>query len=196
MTRTTVIWFVGAAIVGAVAGGLHLLRSTIGGAHTGTPLAVSAFGLTALAAAMLFHGVVVAAREQDTAAGPAPRALDEQDGREPYDPRAVAGDGRTFPVDDGPDDGTDEGLDDGLDDGDDADGHDADGAADATDERGHHDGHDRAEGPDGQGHAHGHEDGDDRWAPVEGPDVYTFRGGKPITERAPRPSRRNRPSQG
>ncbi|WP_156022929.1 hypothetical protein [Terracoccus sp. 273MFTsu3.1] len=77
MTRATIIWFVGAAVVGAVAGGLHLLRSSIGGAHTGLPLAVSAFALTALAAAMLFHGVMLAAREQDAAAGPAPRFVDE-----------------------------------------------------------------------------------------------------------------------
>lgn len=70
MTRGTIIWFVGSAIVGAAAGGLHLLRSELGGAHTGVPLAVGAFGLTALAAAMLFHGVMLAAREQDAAAGP------------------------------------------------------------------------------------------------------------------------------
>jgi hypothetical protein len=77
MTRATIIWFVGAAVVGAVAGGLHLLRSAIGGAHQGLVLAVSAFALTALAAVMLFHGVMLAAREQDAAAGPAPRVLDE-----------------------------------------------------------------------------------------------------------------------
>ncbi len=77
MTRATIIWFVGAAVVGAIAGGLHLLRSSIGGAHTGLPLAVSAFALTALAAVMLFHGVMLAAREQDAAAGPAPRFVDE-----------------------------------------------------------------------------------------------------------------------
>ena len=77
MTRATIIWFVGAAVVGAVAGCLHLLRSAIGGAHQGLVLAVSAFALTALAAVMLFHGVMLAAREQDAAAGPAPRVLDE-----------------------------------------------------------------------------------------------------------------------
>ena len=84
MTRGTIVWFVGSAVVGAVAGGLHLLRSELGGAHTGVPLAVGAFGLTALAAAMLFHGVVLAAREQDAAAGPAP--LDDDVAAE--DPRA------------------------------------------------------------------------------------------------------------
>ena len=72
MTRATIIWFVGAAVVGAIAGGLHLLRSDIGGAHTGLPLAVGAYAVTVLAAAMLFHGVVLAAREQDAAAGPEP----------------------------------------------------------------------------------------------------------------------------
>ena len=71
MTPITIIWFVGAAIVGAIAGGLHVLRSAIGGSHTETPLMISAFALTALAAAMLFHGVMLAARAQDAAAGPA-----------------------------------------------------------------------------------------------------------------------------
>ena len=71
MTPITIIWFVGAAIVGAIAGGLHVLRSAIGGSHTEAPLMISAFALTALAAAMLFHGVMLAARAQDAAAGPA-----------------------------------------------------------------------------------------------------------------------------
>src|SRR4051812_49132745 len=79
MTRATIIWFVGAAVVGAGAGGLHLLRSEIGGAHTGLPLAVSAFALTTLSAAMLFHGVMVAAHEQDDAAGPGPDLFDDDD---------------------------------------------------------------------------------------------------------------------
>ncbi|GAB3874430.1 hypothetical protein GCM10028802_09450 [Terrabacter terrigena] len=73
MTRGTIVWFVGSAVVGAAAGVLHLLRSELGGAHTGVPLAVGAFGLTVLAAAMLFHGIVLAAREQDAAAGPVRR---------------------------------------------------------------------------------------------------------------------------
>ena len=77
MTRATIIWFVGAAVVGAIAGGLHLLRSDIGGAHTGLPLAVGAYAVTVLAAAMLFHGVVLAAREQDAAAGPEPWGLED-----------------------------------------------------------------------------------------------------------------------
>ncbi|MEW1952427.1 hypothetical protein [Terrabacter sp. NPDC080008] len=78
-TRAAIIWFVGAAVVGAVAGGLHVLRSQIGGAHTGLALTVSAFGLTVLAAAMLFHGVMVAAGEQDAQAGPEPVAWDDED---------------------------------------------------------------------------------------------------------------------
>ncbi|WP_345505917.1 hypothetical protein [Terrabacter aeriphilus] len=93
MTRATIIWFVGAAVVGAAAGGLHLLRSDLGGAHTGTPLMVGAYGLTALAALMLYHGVVVAAREQDAAAGPEqpqqvqkPRKPQSQPGGSPPDP--------------------------------------------------------------------------------------------------------------
>ena len=73
MTRATIIWFVGAAVVGVVAGCLHLLRSQIGGGHTGLPLTVAAFALTALAALMLFHGVMLAASAQDAAAGAPPR---------------------------------------------------------------------------------------------------------------------------
>jgi hypothetical protein len=79
MRPVTVIWFVGAAIVGAIAGGLHVLRSAIGGSHTELPLMISAFALTALAAAMLFHGVMLAARAQDAAAGPAPELDAEVD---------------------------------------------------------------------------------------------------------------------
>lgn len=156
------IWFVGAAIVGVVAGGLHLLRSAIGGSHTGLPLAVAAFALTALAALMLFHGVMLAAREQDAAAARSRRAVDRRDRVDPY--------GRPDEDDD------------------------AAGYADA-------------------GYA---DEADQRWAPAEqrdepldrsddgsydrshdrGPDVYTFRGGKPVVERGARPARRDRPSRG
>lgn len=76
-TRAAVIWFVGAAVVGAVAGGLHLLRSQIGGAHEGLSLTLSAFGLTALAAVMLFHGVMLAAQAQDADAAPDPVEPDD-----------------------------------------------------------------------------------------------------------------------
>ncbi len=124
MTPVTIIWFVGAAIVGAIAGGLHVLRSAIGGSHTEVPLMISAFALTALAAAMLFHGVMLAARAQDAAAGPGPELDAEVDAE----------------VDD-------------------------------------------AEAPD-------------REVPSEGPASYTFRGGEPVGERAPRPARRDRSARG
>jgi hypothetical protein len=143
MTRATIIWFVGAAVVGTVAGGLHLLRSAIGGSHTGLPLAVAAFAMTALAAVMLFHGVMRAAREQDAAAGPARRPAARVTPVAPAAPVAPVAPVAT------PTDRADSG------------------------------------GRD-----------DDRWAPTEGPDVYTFRGGRPIVERAPRPARRDRPSRG
>jgi len=68
MTRVTIIWFVGAAVVGGVAGVLHVLRSDLGGAHTGVALAVGAWAATLVAALMLYHGIVVAAAEQDEAA--------------------------------------------------------------------------------------------------------------------------------
>lgn len=152
MTRATIVWFVGAAIVGAVAGGLHLLRSAIGGSHTGTPLAVAAFALTALAAVMLFHGVMLAAREQDAAAGPMPRRpaapVAPAVRVAPAVPDVREGRGTPAPAD--------------------------------VDDADHGDPADR----------------DDRWTPPEGPDVYTFRGGKPVVERAPRPGRRDRPSRG
>jgi hypothetical protein len=95
MTPVTIIWFIGAAIVGAIAGGLHVLRSAIGGSHTELPLTISAFALTALAAAMLFHGVMLAARAQDAAAGPAPEidaegpAIHTLRGGEPVGERAA-----------------------------------------------------------------------------------------------------------
>lgn len=155
MTRTTIIWFVGAAIVGAVAGGLHLLRSSIGGSHTGLPLAVSAFALTALAALMLFHGVMLAAREQDAAAR-SPRALgprDHVDTFERYDEDEYA-------------DGADQRW----------------APAAHRDER-------RDDQPDDQVGEHPDEPAD------RGPDVYTFRGGKPVVPRGARPARRERPSR-
>ena len=68
MTRVTFIWFVGGAVVGVAAAGLHVLRTDIGGAHTGTALAVGAWAATILAALMLYRGIMVAAAEQDEAA--------------------------------------------------------------------------------------------------------------------------------
>ncbi len=68
--RAAALWLVGAALVGGVAAVLHVLRSDFGGAHTSLGLAVSAWLVTALAALMLYHGVVVAAQAQDAAAPP------------------------------------------------------------------------------------------------------------------------------
>ena len=68
--RSAALWLVGAALVGGVAAVLHVLRSDLGGAHTSLGLAVSAWLVTALAALMLYHGVVVAAEAQDAAAPP------------------------------------------------------------------------------------------------------------------------------
>ncbi|TQM57254.1 hypothetical protein [Humibacillus xanthopallidus] len=65
VTRATMVWIVAAAVVGGVAGVLWVLRSEIGGAHTGTPVVVGSVVLTLLAAALLYHGIMVAAREQD-----------------------------------------------------------------------------------------------------------------------------------
>ena len=68
MTRVTMIWFVGGAVVGVAAAALHVLRTDIGGAHTGTALTVGAWAATVLAALMLYRGIIVAAAEQDEAA--------------------------------------------------------------------------------------------------------------------------------
>ena len=67
--------------MGGVAGVLWVLRSDLGGGRTGTPIVVGSVVLTLLAAALLYHGIMVAAREQDRradlvaerAAGPAGR---------------------------------------------------------------------------------------------------------------------------
>jgi hypothetical protein len=68
ITRATVVWFVGAAVVGAAAGILHLFRSAFGGGNSALGLAVATFALTLVAAAMLYRGIIVAAAEQDAAA--------------------------------------------------------------------------------------------------------------------------------
>jgi hypothetical protein len=68
VTRVTIIWFVGGAVVGVAAAGLHVLRTDIGGAHTGTAITVGAWAATVLAALMLYRGIMVAASEQDEAA--------------------------------------------------------------------------------------------------------------------------------
>ncbi len=64
-TRATVVWIVAAAVVGSAAGILWVLRSELGGGHTGTPIVVGSIVLTLLAAGLLYHGIIVAAGEQD-----------------------------------------------------------------------------------------------------------------------------------
>lgn len=67
MTRASLIWFVGAVITGAVAAGLHLLRSEVGGGHDSVSLTVEAWLVTALTAFLVYRGVMTAAGEQDEA---------------------------------------------------------------------------------------------------------------------------------
>ncbi|OFE18975.1 hypothetical protein BA895_02140 [Humibacillus sp. DSM 29435] len=67
MTRATVIWFVAAVVTGAVAAGLHLLRSEVGGAHDAPALAVAAWLVTGLTSVLLYRGMMTAATEQDEA---------------------------------------------------------------------------------------------------------------------------------
>ena len=211
-TRATIIWFVGAAVVGAAAGGLHLLRSEIGGAHTGLPLAVGAFGLTALAAVMLYHGVVIAAREQDAFAGPEPELVGEpesvddselHDELESRDTAEAAEEHAPEPLEHDEPEPAESGVD--------AHGpaepepaeaataepepetHDVPVLAVAAPER--HDadpgGGDTAYDP-AYDSAEPHAAGAD-----EGPAVYTFRRGKPVRDagpRSPRPPRRDRPA--
>ena len=65
VTRATIVWIVAAAVVGGVAGVLWLLRSDLGGGRSGTPIVAGSIALTLIAAAMLYHGIMVAASEQD-----------------------------------------------------------------------------------------------------------------------------------
>jgi peptidoglycan/LPS O-acetylase OafA/YrhL len=65
VTRATLVWIVAAALVGGLAGVLWVLRSEIGGAHTSAPVVIGAVVLTLIAAALLYHGIMVSAREQD-----------------------------------------------------------------------------------------------------------------------------------
>jgi hypothetical protein len=95
--RSAALWLVGAALVGAVAAVLHVLRSDLGGAHRSLGLAVSAWVVTGLAALMLFHGVVVAADAQDAAAPPDDDERDEV-GDAVLDPSRVDPDPTPFPA--------------------------------------------------------------------------------------------------
>lgn len=169
-TRAAVIWFVGAAVVGAVAGGLHLLRSQIGGAHQGLSLTLGAFGLTALAAVMLFHGVMLAAQAQDADAAPDPVEPDDSLD-EPFDVDAPLGaqEPEAAPQRDAADEPAAV----------------VEEPAAVVDEPERDDAAAR--------------DGDTAYDPSEpdGPAVYTFRRGKPVPEparRADRPPRRDRPA--
>lgn len=184
----SVIWFVGAALVGAVAAGLHLLRSQILGAHQGVTLTLSAFGLTALAAVMLFHGVVLAARAQDAAAGPDPLelddSLDEAEDADDLDDFDLDEFGRVEPAADAREPAVDRAVP-------------VDAPDDARPEPAGHQAAATVEDPerdDAQAR-----DGDTAYDPSagDGPAVYTFRRGKPVPEptpRADRPPRRDRPA--
>lgn len=67
ITRATLIWFVAAVVTGAVAAGLHVLRSEVGGAHDALALAVAAWLVTGLTAVLIYRGITTAAVEQDEA---------------------------------------------------------------------------------------------------------------------------------
>jgi hypothetical protein len=68
-TRTTIVWFVVAGITGGVSVFLHLVRQHVTRDGSGPPLALTllAFGMSAVTAALVFHGIMVAAYEQDQA---------------------------------------------------------------------------------------------------------------------------------
>lgn len=68
-TRTTIVWFVVAGITGGVSVFLLLVRQHVARDGSGAPLALTllAFGMAAVTAALLFHGIMVAAYEQDQA---------------------------------------------------------------------------------------------------------------------------------
>jgi hypothetical protein len=74
-TRTTIVWFVVAGVTGGVSVFLHLVRRHVAGDGSGAPLALTllAFGLSAVTAVLVFHGIMVAAYEQDQAS-PRPRS--------------------------------------------------------------------------------------------------------------------------
>lgn len=67
MTRESLIWFVAAVVTGAVAAGLHLLGSEVGGGHDSVALAGGAWLVTALTAFLVYRGIMTAAGEQDAA---------------------------------------------------------------------------------------------------------------------------------
>ncbi len=68
-TRTTIVWFVVAGITGGVSVFLLLVREHVARDGAGAPLALTllAFGMAAVTAVLVFHGIMVAAYEQDRA---------------------------------------------------------------------------------------------------------------------------------
>ncbi len=97
VTRATVVWIVAAAVVGSLSGVLWLLRSDLGGGRSGTPIVVGSIALTLLAATMLYHGIMVAAREQDRRADlVAKRRAQEPPGPRPQGPHPADDEPLTF----------------------------------------------------------------------------------------------------
>ena len=97
VTRATIVWIVAAAVVGSVAGVLWVLRSDLGGGRSGTPIVVGSIALTLLAAAMLYHGIMLAAREQDLRADlVAKRRRQERPGARPQGPPPADDEPLTF----------------------------------------------------------------------------------------------------
>jgi hypothetical protein len=68
-TRATIVWFVVAGITGGISVFLHLVREHVARGGSGSPIALTllAFGMSAVTAVLVFHGIMVAAYEQDEA---------------------------------------------------------------------------------------------------------------------------------
>ncbi|EWT03367.1 hypothetical protein N865_18790 [Intrasporangium oryzae NRRL B-24470] len=66
-TRATIIWFVGSALFAVAAGAVQLVPRTAG-TTLATQLTIAVWVLVAISALMLYHGLMVAAAEQDAAA--------------------------------------------------------------------------------------------------------------------------------
>lgn len=68
VARVTIIWFVAAALLGAVSVVLLLYRSGLGpDAGNATLVDVAAYAAIGLSALCVYRGIMVAAREQDAA---------------------------------------------------------------------------------------------------------------------------------
>ena len=170
-TRGAALWLVGAAVVGGLAAFLHVMRTDLGGAHSSLGLAVSAYVMTALAALMIYRGIIVAARAQDASEPPRaglPSWWDDTPAG--YDPRS----GRAYPPE-GPD---------GWDAPDERNGNGVTWSAERFGGEG---------GPEAGGRFGGHfggEFGGDVDGAVEDDEVYTFRRGRQIDGRGPTGSQR------